>query len=181
MSKRFQRDTESRYTQVARIYQNLFKDPKSAKDCDDLKEALRSYNPEIPNSENAAIGVLKRLNENKDPPFNTDDMSALRLLFIPPQPLSPAQKDAALALKARQFWKALVYSEISTVEELWSAIHDYDVNAGAEEEKALTTLLVKLVPKSTWTAAQLDSLVSIAVHEVEFRDLAWWDAFHDFW
>jgi hypothetical protein len=171
----------TRYEQVARIYKNIFGKPEDAKKSDELKEALRTYDPHTPGSEAKTVAILKELNDGQPPPFNVDDIGALRRFFIPPQAMSPAQRDKDRALKARRFWRALVFGSIEQVENLWSAIHAFDTTGGADERKALIGLLQHMVPNSEWSEEQLDSLVAIAVHEVEFRDLAWWDAFHDFW
>jgi hypothetical protein len=170
-----------RYASLEHIYKKLFGEAQSDVWAAMLKEAVRVYSPSIPGSETRVLEVLRELNDGADPQINVSQIQALKKLFLPPRPISPAQKDLAAALEARRFWHALVFGGVEQVRELWKRLHDYDVNGGDENRARVVEQLERMVPGSAWSDGQLDSLVSLAVHEVEFRNLAWWDTFQDAW
>lgn len=174
-------ETPDQYDQMLRVYRNLFKDPSDGTVSAKLREALRTFDLQLPDTQLPAAAILQDLNEGVQSPFDGPQMERLRALFVTQWPISPSQRDSTLSKQARAFWHALVGGEITDVEKLWVAIHEYDVGADGSEER-LIKLLQEMVPGDwTWSEKHLEAFVTFASHDYANRRLAWWNTFHDAW
>jgi hypothetical protein len=174
------------YSQRKRIYETLFSTPRKNRKAAWLTEALKGFSPDDEGSEEAAVRLLTKWNKGVPAPFNLDELAMLRSLFVAPpmmgaRSLSPAQPDRTLALQALRFWNKLVAGDKPAVQALWILLHKYDTSASPENRRALVEHLDKMVPGVAWSDSHLSSLVSIAVHEVDFQSLAWFEASGDNW
>lgn len=175
-------EAESRYDQMQRIYRNLFREPEKPDELSTLREALLTFSQQAPCSEERACQLLRKLNDNKEPPFGLDQLAALRCLFVPERTLSPIQRETALGLQARRFWHELVFGSTENLKLLWGALHAYRDPGNPEEARTrVLELLEGMVPGASWTDEQIDDLATFATEEIEFRNLIWWDTFHDVW
>jgi hypothetical protein len=174
------------HAQRKRIYEALFSTPRSNRRVASLTEALRTFSPDDEGSEQAAVGLLTKWNKGVPAPFNLDELAMLRSLFVAPpmmgaRRMAPVQPDPALAMQALRFWNKLVAGDKPAVQALWDLLHKYDTDASAANKRALVDHLDRMVPGVTWTDSHLSSLVSVAVHEVDFQSLAWFEASGDLW
>lgn len=174
------------HAQRKRIYEAIFSDPGSNRNAAELKEALQRFSPDDEGSAAAAVELLTKWNKGVPAPFNLDELAMLRSLFVAPpmmrpRRMSPVQPDPALAMQALRFWNKLVAGDKPAVRALWDLLHKYDTEASPAHKQALVEQLDRMVPGVTWTDSHLGSLVAIAVHEVDFQSLAWFEASGDLW
>lgn len=174
------------HAQRKRIYEAIFSAPRGNRRAAELQDALRSFSPDNKGSETAALSLLTKWNQGTAAPFNLDELATLRSLFVAPprmepRSLSPVQSDVELAMQALRFWNKLVAGDKPAVQTLWTLLHKHDAEASPESRAALVEHVRRMVPGVEWTDEHLTSLVAIAVHEVDFQSLAWFEASGDLW
>lgn len=165
---------------IERIYRNLFNAPQDPSTINELIAAVKKVDRNNPDSKNAANAILRRLNDDKEPPFDIEQLILLGEVLESNNALSPVNPDPMKALVGQRFFQQLVFGPIDDVYKLWELLHAYKLDDPRSKEDVVNWL-VKMLPNSTWTDEQLNALYKLAVTNPDFKSLAWWDTVDDAW